>query len=123
MSVIDGRNGALGLIKKDNLTEKCRQTWFVYDSQGVVDDHSVVDVGKCGVEDNPRLNPQETLSPRHLGLQIIRYSAPIFNIAYKHVVNMLQITRYSALIINSALSTYYIIVQIILSRFSFSLPQ
>ena len=90
MSVIDGRNGALGLIKKDNLTEKCRQTWFVYDSQGVVDDHSVVDVGKCGVEDNPRLNPQETLSPRHLGLQIIRYSAPIFNSAYKHVVNMLQ---------------------------------
>ena len=105
------------------MTEKCRQTWFVYDSQGVVDDHSVVDVGKCGVEDNPRLNPQETLSPRHLGLQIIRYSGPIFNSAYKRVVNMLQIIRYSALIINSALSTYYIIVQIILSRFSFSLPQ
>ena len=82
-----------------------------------------VDVGQCGVEDNPRLNPQETLSPRHLGLQIIRYSAPIFNSAYKHVVNMLQITRYSALIINTALSTYNIKVQIILFRFSFSLPQ
>ena len=47
------------------------------------------------VEDNPRLNTQETLSPRHLGLQIIRYSAAIITNAYEHVVNMLQIIQYS----------------------------
>ena len=74
---------------------------------------------------NPRLNPQETLSPRHLGLQIIRYSAAIINRAYEHVVNMLQIIRYSCESYGTVLllSIVLIKVQFILCCFSISLLQ
>ena len=39
------------------------------------DDIDVDSVGAVGVEDNLGLNPQETLSLKHRGLQIIRCSA------------------------------------------------
>ena len=41
----------------------------------VYDDIDVDNVGAVGVEDNLGLNPQETLSLKHRGLQIIRCSA------------------------------------------------
>ena len=44
----------------------------VVDDDGESDDDK--DVGKVGVEDNLDLNPQETLSLKHRGLQIIRCS-------------------------------------------------
>ena len=51
---------------------------IIVDDGEIADDIDVDNVGVVGVEDNLGLNPQETLSLKHRGLQIIRCSTSVY---------------------------------------------